>query len=433
MARIQFGITGEYITDIVRTWFWEENKGLEKCLNFLKESLICEGTEIDKETFKRLCIEILEGKRKLIGVNNFELVEDGENIRLIEEYYKKLEYKFLKEKIKNHIHSNPLLYFDEYAMYLSKVFIENCYDLKDLQDKIEQYINNHSSTFRTFRTLDYGMYIIYNVDIWADKLARVLENVPCRKEDIEIALFKIYENEINILRSENISIEELNDYELDILKRNNRYMFDKEYSYLGNSIIDIDYFIPERWKKELKKEKELQKAKVNRSKSITDLLNEVKKEKGIPMITSTSNMLTRFTQDINKDFDTTPIKQSDIPEGWEGFVDKEGNFYKTKPIGARFYLGSINCHSDFIDQYIEENNIKIPKGMYPKDYIIKELGWCAYGHSLYLGVYVNTPKLFDDNKKITEKQKISLLTLFELNNDDMNYYKRSVEEKYLDI
>jgi len=59
-----------------------------------------------------------------------------------------------------------------------------------------------------------------------------------------------------------------------------------------------------------------------------------------------------------------------------------------------------------------------------KGYTIYTLGWCDYAHYALLSNEVNVHK----PKKLTKEQEVTLFKLFELNNDDMDYYFRTVQE-----
>lgn len=83
MKTLNWSICGEFICDLARTWFWHENKTYEKAEELLLTAL---GTdEISLNEKKVIVRDILEGKKKLIGTNTFELVEDNERVRPIQE------------------------------------------------------------------------------------------------------------------------------------------------------------------------------------------------------------------------------------------------------------------------------------------------------------------------------------------------------------
>lgn len=94
-------ISGEFITDLARRLFWEEDKDYKEVEAILLE---CFGDIEMPEINKRVLIQdIIEGKKKLVGDNVLTIEEDGENIRLMSERYalteREMKIKELKEKM----------------------------------------------------------------------------------------------------------------------------------------------------------------------------------------------------------------------------------------------------------------------------------------------------------------------------------------------
>lgn len=74
---LHWQIDGEWLTNFVRSWFWDEDKPYETCAELLGE---CIGTD-DKLLKASIIQDIIEGRKKFVGVNEFELVDDNENVR----------------------------------------------------------------------------------------------------------------------------------------------------------------------------------------------------------------------------------------------------------------------------------------------------------------------------------------------------------------
>ena len=95
MECVSFKIDGEWLTDLVRSWFWDENKEYSVCEELLLNSLV--NPDISIEERKDTARQIIEGRKKLVGVNSFELVDDNKNVRPItaklDEQYRKLRIK----------------------------------------------------------------------------------------------------------------------------------------------------------------------------------------------------------------------------------------------------------------------------------------------------------------------------------------------------
>lgn len=113
MKTLNWSICGEFICDLARTWFWHENKTYEKAEELLLTAL---GTdEISLNEKKVIVRDILEGKKKLIGTNTFELVEDNERVRPIQEKVTELQGNLLEAEIERDMELYPMNYIDPYA------------------------------------------------------------------------------------------------------------------------------------------------------------------------------------------------------------------------------------------------------------------------------------------------------------------------------
>lgn len=113
MEELYFKVEGEFICDLARTMFWDDDRPYEACEELL---LSCLGTdEISLDEKKGIAQDILEGKKKLIGINCFDLVDDNENVRPITNKIKQLQDKLQLKRIKEHMELNPLLYVDPYS------------------------------------------------------------------------------------------------------------------------------------------------------------------------------------------------------------------------------------------------------------------------------------------------------------------------------
>ena len=111
MTTLNFSVDGSFITDLLRTWYWEEHRPLDVCINLIKSC--CSNMEESLQT--EILYAILEGKKKLIGVNTFTLVDDGENIRLLIDKLKDEERKNIITSITLDMTGNFRKYIDKYA------------------------------------------------------------------------------------------------------------------------------------------------------------------------------------------------------------------------------------------------------------------------------------------------------------------------------
>jgi len=199
------------------------------------------------------------------------------------------------------------------------------------------------------------------------------------------------------LREKRTPYSELNDAEQAIVRRNSRYVSMINMKRNEKDKIKWDYLCE------------------------TQFYQRIYQETNTPVELRDEGFLSRYNKDklLHKEqetFDTTPIRFADIPAGWDGFIDREGNFYKTKPIGASYYMGTAFCHMEFAIQYLKEQGITTEGD--EKDYLIDKLGWCDYAHMVLSGIGVSV----NIGEKLTKQQEKTFFKLFELNNDDMKKY-----------
>lgn len=113
MKELSFKIQGEFVCHLARSWFWDENREYEKCEELLLSCLMTD--EISEEEKKKIVVEILEGRKILVGINELELVEDGERIRPLADKFKEYQKKEMIRKIEEDIQRRPLAYLDPYS------------------------------------------------------------------------------------------------------------------------------------------------------------------------------------------------------------------------------------------------------------------------------------------------------------------------------
>lgn len=130
-CKLQFNISGEWITGLVREWFYLEGKGYDKCIEILNDCM--SGTDETKEQIRRHAEDVLLGRAALKGniadgsyhleiyspehqekmphdMNVWEIVGDQKKIKDELEQYKrrwkvamKMIPRYLKEEIGNEL------------------------------------------------------------------------------------------------------------------------------------------------------------------------------------------------------------------------------------------------------------------------------------------------------------------------------------------
>lgn len=94
--QLHFSMDGEFLTAIARDWFWNMDKPYKKCEELLL-SCMMGGNEEEK---RHVCQDIIEGRKKLVGVNEFELVDDNVHVRSLGQKVEELQHKIRQLTIK---------------------------------------------------------------------------------------------------------------------------------------------------------------------------------------------------------------------------------------------------------------------------------------------------------------------------------------------
>lgn len=83
---MQFHIDSAFLTDIARSWFWNEKMPYEKSEELL---MCCLNTDkLSLEEKKAICKDVIEGRKKFVGIDECQIVDDGKNVRTIDEELK---------------------------------------------------------------------------------------------------------------------------------------------------------------------------------------------------------------------------------------------------------------------------------------------------------------------------------------------------------
>lgn len=108
---VGFHVSGEFITDLMRTWFWEEHRPIKTCIE-LCDCVCGDADDINTEAIFR---DIIEGRKKLVGIDEFDLIDDGENIRSITDYMVNQEKQKVLAQIELEMVGNFRKYVDRFA------------------------------------------------------------------------------------------------------------------------------------------------------------------------------------------------------------------------------------------------------------------------------------------------------------------------------
>ena len=144
MGSVNFQIEGEFVCDLARAWFWDEGREYAKCEELLLSCLVTD--QIDLEEKKKIVVEILEGRKKLVGVNSLSLVDDNARIRPLTDKIEEYRKKEIIRQIEEDIQRRPLAYLDPYsceqnpADYRPTSGDLNYNDERDIRDVYGKYL-----------------------------------------------------------------------------------------------------------------------------------------------------------------------------------------------------------------------------------------------------------------------------------------------------
>lgn len=140
MEKLYFKVEGEFVCELARTMFWDDNRPYEASEELL---LSCLGTsEITMAEKKQIVQSIIEGRKKLVGVNCFDLIDDGENVRPITLKITKLQEKLDLKQIEEDMSIHPLLYVDPYSTVKSIRAAEDHYTILSYDDAYNYFCFN---------------------------------------------------------------------------------------------------------------------------------------------------------------------------------------------------------------------------------------------------------------------------------------------------
>ena len=113
---LHFSVDGEWLTDFVRGWFWNEHKPYNICKDLIGS---CMPTANDDQ-ISDVTNLILEGRKKFVGVNEFKLVDDGKKIRRLSDEITRLAKESKIRKIVTEIAGRGIDFIDPWSVKFNK-------------------------------------------------------------------------------------------------------------------------------------------------------------------------------------------------------------------------------------------------------------------------------------------------------------------------
>jgi len=227
--KVNFTVDGEWLTNFFRTRFWGDKCGFDKAIDIIKTSLCADIPE-------DFCIALLEGRKKLVGTNEFKYVDDNENIRPMSLYIKEQEQANIQHQIINDIETYPYNYIDQYACSTSRFWMKPFEEqLKGISWWYDELVYERGNKYDELQ----------NGCSWFDRLettAKMIMNHTDKKKlnykEFADILFAEYELTIEMLRENKTPFSELNDHFQAIICRNRHYSMTNAltWSYLDESM-----------------------------------------------------------------------------------------------------------------------------------------------------------------------------------------------------
>lgn len=108
---LHFSIDGEWLTDLLRTWFWDENRPFEKCMTMVGSCMM----GADDLMIRNVTTDILEYRKKFVGVNTFQLLDDEGPVRPITEKLALIQTRLNTKELRDDMAANFIKYVDKWA------------------------------------------------------------------------------------------------------------------------------------------------------------------------------------------------------------------------------------------------------------------------------------------------------------------------------
>lgn len=362
IRQLSFQIEGSFITDIARTWFWDENRPYSVCEELLLNCLVTD--QIDDATKKTLAVEILEGRKKLEGCNVFYLVDDNERVRPLSQKIEQMEYEAGLARIKEDMELNAINYVDPYSTLRS---------IKALRESQTRKSNTFEDVFNFFAHSPRDGEYDERYEIQSTKLGLWLFFYPeiawkaTNKGFEKVGTDRFWENIYQLVKDW--------DFDQFFIERNERYLAQGRVDSLSKETINQ---VVERGIKDLEQTVES-----------TDLDSE----KGFIARVS----LDSLDGEVGEDRLLHVTVPDDIVK-WEGLISPTGDFYSCTFGGHN--LKAYNILMAYPEKFSKMERVHMDSAL---DNLM-EFGWCATRFLPFRGEYLEIPPE-SSGKRVTKAQK----------------------------
>ena len=420
---VHFSFDGGWITDLARTWFWDENKPYETCEELLLNSLCTDAISLDER--KAIACEIIEGRKKLVGVNTFSLEDDNENVRPIYLKLNEVRRKLDIEKIESDMFSNAIKYVDPWATVKSI--------------RVAKESGSHNSVYRSevrnrYECENYFRYSDEDIDITTG-VPYVGSDVMDNVKNLENGgLWLLDEPEIVYdIVGDNISEvgkEEFWDKVYDLVKdndflkrRNNRYLAYKRMKDRteGSEVIE--------WKS-ISDSQECPSRKLEQIKFLENRLSSIvgnDDTKDIQKFELEMSLDVLKECNVETDKDLLYYMKPDDYIKWEGLVAPNGDFFSCSFGGHNVKAYNLILGRSDLFPGIDYSAGSIRHGLNidntnALDELLRQ-GWCATRYLPYRGQYIYTPEDVGVMKEPTKAQKDAIFDAMQVHQIDCDLSK----------
>ena len=407
---IGFSVDGEWLTDFVRTWFWDENKPYETCENLLLQSLM--NPDIPIETTRIIIQDIIEGRKKLVGINEFELVDDNENIRPLSMKLNEQKRVIEVQKMKMLMDSRMILFVDPYSIVKSLRTAKECgvtnyeqcmtwfwYEEDAIQHGyMRPWEPGDGMLLNTNDDTELGLWLYYYPEIVYDAFLKNDEHLPTGyyKEGFWKAVYEIMTDEEHRSTFSSKYFARRNENYLASLRMKEEKDEKEETGYSVKSYIQEQKTLLENCKKTIsfckdfldthEKPDEYEDADVQIKYHTIHLIYDVLTDKDDKLLSNRELMYQILPDNYEK---------------WEGLISPNGDFYSCDFGGhnAKAYHIMTAFPEKFPNFDYENNQLAVSEAL---DDLLSQ-GWCATRYLPTIGNYIELPRT--ELNKCTKAQK----------------------------
>ena len=213
---MQFHIDSAFLTDVARSWFWNEKMPYEKSEELL---MCCLNTdELSLEEKKAICKDVIEGRKKFVGIDECQIVDDGKNVRTIddEELKNHTRYNAIAA-IKTDIACDPFKYLDPFSVNCSYSELAEKIKSGEIENTIsdiEDYLLNYHEV-KEDDVLNCGMWLWQRPEFIAD---------ICDASKIPEGNSPLVAYKDGFWRYIYVALKKKGTHEPSVLRRQNRYL-----------------------------------------------------------------------------------------------------------------------------------------------------------------------------------------------------------------